>query len=578
MRLTALLRVFPVWLACAGLAAGCATPQATPGGAADLAERREVVQTVAAEAGVVVSDSAAASGVGADVLAGGGNAVDAAVATAFALAVTWPEAGNLGGGGFMLVAGLGAEPMCVDYREKAPAAAAVDMYEPGEDRHHPRHVGVPGTVAGLAMAHEQFGTRPWRDLVLPAVELAEDGFLVDVHLADSLNAVLADDSPRVAELRRVYGKPGGGAWLPGDRLVLPDLARTLRRVADAGPSGFYEGPTAEALAGYMAESGGLITANDLAGYDAKPRPATRFTFRGHDVWGAPPPSSGGATVALALDTLENLNLGETGRFEPATLHLFAESLRRAFHRRALLLGDPDFGPVPTETFTDGALAAELAGTTDPAAATPSEDLEPSIPLADEPMSTTHFSVIDAGGMAVANTYTLEQSWGSRMVAPGTGVVLNNEMGDFNWMPGRTTRGGAIGTPANLIAPGKRMLSSMSPTLVTDPDGDVVIVTGSPGGRTIISTVACVVANRLAFGMSPAQCVQAPRLHHGWFPDRLILEDAPEHRAAAEGLRALGHEVVIGGEQGSAHSIFVTDAGQTIGVADHRRGGAAVAAE
>ena len=513
------------------------------------------------DAGVVVSQTPAASRVGADVLEQGGNAVDAAIATAFALAVTWPEAGNLGGGGFMLVVEPGDDsPKVIDYREMAPAAATVDMYTPGEDRHTPRHVGVPGTVAGLFLAHERHGTRPWRELVAPSVALARDGFEVDDVLADSINSVLGDGPP--AELARVYGKPGGGEWTAGDRMVLPELATVLQRIADDGPAGFYEGETAEQVVSFMAETDGIITADDLRNYASVVRDATRATFRGYDVWGPPPPSSGGLSVGIALKLLEPFDLEPN---TPQTYHLMAEALRRAFHYRAAYLGDPDFGATAPTPRVDAI---------DPERATPSELLTPLMEIEPESPSTTHFSVVDANGMAVANTYTLEESWGSRQIAPGTGVVLNNEMGDFNWTPGRTTRGGEIGTPANVIAPGKRPLSSMTPTVVTR-DGRLVLVTGSPGGRTIISTVLCVLVNRLALDMTPEESVAAPRLHHGWLPDALRIEPGLERYA--EALREMGHRVQVIGRQGSAHSIFVED-GKVVGVADPRRGGVAVAAK
>ena len=513
------------------------------------------------DAGVVVSQTPAASRVGADVLEQGGNAVDAAIATAFALAVTWPEAGNLGGGGFMLVVEPGDDsPKVIDYREVAPAAATVDMYTPGEDRHTPRHVGVPGTVAGLFLAHERHGTRPWRELVAPSVALARDGFEVDDVLADSINSVLGDGPP--AELARVYGKPGGGEWTAGDRMVLPELATVLQRIADDGPAGFYEGETAEQVVSFMAETDGIITADDLRNYASVVRDATRATFRGYDVWGPPPPSSGGLSVGIALKLLEPFDLEPN---TPQTYHLMAEALRRAFHYRAAYLGDPDFGATAPTPRVDAI---------DPERATPSELLTPLMEIEPESPSTTHFSVVDANGMAVANTYTLEESWGSRQIAPGTGVVLNNEMGDFNWTPGRTTRGGEIGTPANVIAPGKRPLSSMTPTVVTR-DGRLVLVTGSPGGRTIISTVLCVLVNRLALDMTPEESVAAPRLHHGWLPDALRIEPGLERYA--EALREMGHRVQVIGRQGSAHSIFVGD-GKVVGVADPRRGGVAVAAK
>ncbi len=535
-------------------------------------------------AGVVVSDAPVASRIGADVLARGGNAVDAAVATAFALAVAWPEAGNLGGGGFMLIATPEVDPVALDFRETAPGAATADMYTPGENRHHARHAGVPGSVAGLAAAHARFGTLPWRDVVNPAVQLARDGVVVDAFLAGSINRVMqrveaeGDDHVQVGEFRRVYGKPGGGAWQAGDTLMLPDLADTLDTIAGQGAAAFYVGPIAERFADLNQQQGGVIAFNDLANYQAKWRTPTHARFRGHDVYGMPPPSSGGVCVSLILQVIEPFELRRHGRFEPRTLHLMTEAMRRAFHQRALRLGDADFVDVPVKALTSKTFARRLGETIHPDRATPSTSLRPAIPLTEESDSTTHFSVADADGIVVACTTTLEQAWGSRVVLPGLGFVLNNEMGDFNWVAGRTTRSGAIGTAPNLIEPGKRMLSSMSPTLVMK-GGEPVLVTGSPGGRTIINTVACIVLNVLEFGMPVDEAVQARRVHHQWLPDVVRLESAGDETAwarAVDALRARGHDVEFRAAQGSAHTIgFDTETGEAIGVADYRRGGAAV---
>ncbi len=549
-------------------------------------EPRDRVQTVRSTTGLVTSNSPAASRIGANILAKGGNAVDAAVATAFALAVAWPEAGNIGGGGFMLVARTdGSPPIAFDFRETAPAAATVDMYTPGESRHHARHVGVPGSVAGLAKAHAQFGKLSWRDVVQPAADLAREGVPVDAYLSGSLNRALGrlddDDPAQIAETRRVYQNPDG-PWQPGNTLVLPDLADTLQQIADGGGEAFYTGPLAERFEAGMKQLGGLITTEDLANYQAKVREPTHSTFRGYDVYGMPPPSSGGVCVSLILQMLEPFDLRDHPREGARNLHLIAEAMRRAFHQRALTLGDTDFVNVDLKMLTSKAHARHLADSIELDRATPSTELEPQIPITEESPSTTHFSVVDADGMAVSCTTTLEQSWGSRVVLPGLGFVLNNEMGDFNWTPGRTTRGGAIGTDPNLIAPGKRMLSSMSPTIVMR-DGRPVLVTGSPGGRTIINTVACITLNVLEFGMPVEEAVQYPRMHHQWLPDELRLEAAGSEGAvidatpAVHRLEDLGHRIRFRNAQGSAHTIgFNPDTGEAVGVADHRRGGAAIA--
>jgi gamma-glutamyltranspeptidase / glutathione hydrolase len=535
-------------------------------------------ETVIAAHGLVVTDSTPASEVGVAVLRQGGNAVDAAVATALALAVAFPEAGNLGGGGFMLVhPGNDAEAVCIDYRETAPAAATATMFSLGERRLGHKVVGVPGTLRGLELAHQRFGNLPWHMLVKPAMRLAQEGFELDVRLAEALNELLAS-SGEFAELKRVFGKEAGAApWRAGDRFIQPELASTLRLIAEHGATAYYEGGIAKQIVAEMELGGGLITRADLAGYKVKVRKPLRGTYRGYQVLGAPPPSSGGTATIEALNILEQFDLRSHDRWSPRTGHLLIEALRRAYCDRARWLGDPDFVEVPPELIAKD-YARRLADQIDLDGATPSERLAPEIVLTAEGAETTHFSVIDAKGMAVANTYTLEESYGSRVVVRGAGFLLNNEMGDFNWRPGQTDRRGQIGTPANTIAPGKRMLSSQSPTIVLR-DGRVVLVTGSPGGRTIISTVTGLLINVLEYDMKLQQAVAAPRLHHGWLPDRVLFEGAGDsaHAALVEQLRGLGH-VVDGGphKQGSANSIWVDrTTGERHGVADPRRAGRAV---
>lgn len=545
---------------------------------ARVAPRR--VQEARGDLGMVVSETAAASRVGRDVLRRGGNAVDAAVAVAFALAVTWPEAGNIGGGGFMLVhPSDGSKPVCIDYRETAPAAATETMFALDENRFTHKMVGVPGTVRGLALAHEKYGRLTWKELVEPAIKLAKEGFLVDRPLANSLNGVLQKEDvrthPRYAELIRVYGHPDRRPWKDGDRLTLPDLAGTLQSIADSGPRAFYAGRIADQLVAEMRLGGGLIAKPDLEGYVAKVREPSRGTFRGFQIFGPPPPSSGGIALVEALNVLENFDLRRHDRFSARNLHLIAETMRRVFCDRAKHLGDSDFVKIP-DCLTDKEYARRLAGQISLTEATPSESLAPEIRLADESPNTTHFSVIDSTGMAVSNTYTLEASWGARVVVRGTGFLLNNEMGDFNWLRGHTDRQGRIGTQPNLIEPGKRMLSSQSPTIVAR-DGRVVLITGSPGGRTIINTVICITLNVLEFQMDLPEAVDAPRMHHQWFPDRLDLEatDDPRYGESVQQLRQMGHQVRSKSSQGSAHSILVDpETGVYIGVADRRRNGRA----
>jgi gamma-glutamyltranspeptidase/glutathione hydrolase len=503
--------------------------------------------------GMVVAVSPPAADVGRDILQKGGNAVDAAVATEFALAVTYPAAGNVGGGGFMVVyPGRGADPVVIEYRETAPAAAGKTMFGKDDSWYGHKPVGVPGTVRGMALAHRRFGKLPWKDLVLPAVKLADDGFAIDAQLAGSLNGIVssASDFP---ELRRVYGKGGKADWSAGDKLVQKDLAKTLRLIADGGPDAFYKGPVADLIATEMKAGGGLITKGDLAAYAANERKPIHGTYRGYDVYAPPPPSSGGTCLVEMLNVLENFDLHKQGRWSPETLHLMIESMRRAYLDRARHLGDPAFTKVPPH-LTAKDYAKKLAAGIDPKKATPSADLAKDIPLAREGDSTTHFSVIDKDGMAVANTTTLERSYGSRVVVRGAGFLLNDEMIDFNWRPGVTDRKGGIGTEANLIAPGKRMLSSQTPTIVAR-DGKVVLVTGSPGSRTIINTVLCVVVNVIDFDMGVRAAVDAPRLHHQWFPDEARFEGTREYPEAVAKLKAMGH-AVTGTNQGDAHSIKV----------------------
>ena len=535
--------------------------------------------TASSTQGIVVSVSPDASAIGRDVLAKGGNAVDAAVATAFALAVTFPEAGNIGGGGFMLIhfPDSSQPPAFIDYRERAPAAVNERAYYKKDDRTPHRLAGVPGTVRGLALAHQKYGKLKWRDLVQPAIELAREGFALDADKARSLNNVLRL-YPQMTELQRVFTKPDKTPWQPGDRLTQPELAKTLQLIADHGEGAFYTGPIADQIVAEMQRGQGLITKQDLADYQPKPRTPLKGTYRGYDIHSAPPPSSGGTAVITMLNILEPFNLKQQDRYSPRTLHLITEAMRRAYTDRARHLADPDFATIPP-TLTSKDHAKQLATSIDPNKATPSTSLAADLNLRDEPENTTHFSVIDAAGMAVSNTYTLEESYGGKIVVQGAGFLLNNELGDFNPQPGVTTKTGQIGTAPNLPAPGKRPLSSMTPTIVTK-EGKVVLITGSPGGRTIINTVLCILINRLEYDLPPRDCVDFPRHHHQWLPDRLQLEPAiaRDHPRTLEPLKNMGHAIdPTPRRQGDAHSIFYDDATQSwIGVADPRRSGFAAA--
>ena len=519
----------------------------------------------------VVSVCPIASKEGAAILQKGGNAVDAAVATAFALAVTHPAAGNIGGGGFMLVDGPGLQPEVIDYRETAPGSATQRMFKAGESGRTAKAAGVPGTVAGLFLAHRRHGKLPWNTLVEPAVRLARNGFESYPALVKSLNSVLAG-MPAESAFKKAYGKPGGGPWSSGDKMVFPDLAATLEAIAKEGGNGFYAGKVADAIVAEMRRGGGLISLEDLSRYRAEVRAPVRIAFKGHEILALPPPSSGGVCLSLILGMAEELRLENEPRDSSLTLHLLAESMRRAFRERARYLGDPAFTPFP-EFLITADHARQLAKGINRNKATPSMALAGDIPVTSEPEHTTHFSVADSAGMVVSNTYTLEDSYGSRVVVAGAGFILNNEMQDFNWFPGRTDQQGRIGTDANLIAPGKRMLSSQCPVIVRK-DGKPVGVSGSPGGRTIPSTVAQVLLNKLAYGMSVEEAVGFPRLHHGWFPDELRFEKAsdPKWTEAVKGLRSLGH-VVVGRQQGDAHTLWREADGWRAGI-DHRIAGGA----
>lgn len=522
--------------------------------------------------GAVVCVSPAAAEAGRGVLRRGGNAVDAAIATAFALAVTWPEAGNIGGGGFMMIAPPRQPVVCLEFRETAPRAASVDLFADGKVKPwHAAAAGVPGTVRGLALAHRRFGSLPWNELLAPAIELAESGTEVTPALARSLNRILADQNTTHPEFRRLFQPPQGKRWQAGNRLVQPDLARTLRRLAADGPDAFYTGPIAELIIREMRLSGGLISHDDLKGYRAHERQPIHIRYHDYDIYAPPPPSSGGITLGLMLHMLESLDWKSHGRWSADTHHFLIEVMRRAYADRARHLGDPAFTTIPP-LLTTKEYARRLAATIHPNKATPSAEVAPDLPVLPEGDSTTHFSIIDRNGLAVSTTYTLENSYGCRVAVRGAGFILNNEMTDFNPRPGVTTTGGAIGTPPNQIAPGKRMLSSMTPTIVRQ-QGETILITGSPGGRTIINTVLCVLLNRLDFHMSPEECVAAPRLHHQWFPDQVRMETGPGQEELVAQLRRRGHQVFFS-RQGDAHSIFIDrNTGRRTAVADRRIEGA-----
>ncbi len=543
-----------------------------------LAPAAAGAQIVEARRGMVSAQEPHAARAGLEVLEAGGSAVDAAVATAFALAVTHPQAGNIGGGGFMIVRPPAGPAAAYDFREAAPAAASAEMflvdgeYDPA--RHHDSHVavGVPGTVAGLHLAWSEHGRLPWRRLLEPAIALARNGFVVPAHLARSLAGVLPAMRRYPASLAQFAR--GGAPYAPGETLRQPDLARTLERIAAAGPDGFYRGPTADLLVREMQANGGLITAADLAAYRAVRREPVRGTYRGHDIISMPPPSSGGTVLVEMLNVLEGFDLAAAGHGTARTVHLMAETMRRAYADRAAHLGDPDFNPgLPLPRLLSKAYAARLRASIDPARASRSSPASFAWPPAGE--ETTHLSVVDDERQAVALTYTLEQRYGSKIVVPGAGFLLNNEMGDFNPAPGLTTAAGLIGTPPNLAAPGKRMLSSMTPTIVAE-GGRLRLLTGSPGGRTIINTVLHTIVNLIDFGMDADAAVNAPRFHHQWLPDRLVHERGGLEPATRARLTAQGHALEERERQGVVQAIVYDAAADRLrGAPDRRAPGSTV---
>jgi gamma-glutamyltranspeptidase/glutathione hydrolase len=498
--------------------------------------------------GMIVTDDAIATKVGTDVLAAGGNAVDAAVATAFALAVAFPTAGNIGGGGF-LVARIGGKAYALDFREVAPAAATRDMYvgadgkPTGDSREGWRSAGVPGSVAGLWEAWHALGSKKqtWAELIAPAIRLADQGFVVDEAFAKTIQIVQGrfTKSPAAAALFLPNGAPPvvGTTWRD------PDLANVLRRIAatDKGPSGFYEGPVAEAIARAMKEGGGLVTQDDLKAYRAKWRTPIEFQYRGRTILGMPPPSSGGLTMAMIAHLLTAWDLRGLGWHSAAQVHLTAEAMRRAFAARNLKLGDPDFVKNPVDELLSDEWATTQRASMRTDRATPTSELFPNAShgAADGP-HTTHMGVVDADGNAVAMTTTLNAWFGSGVAVPGLGFVLNDEMDDFATIPGTANMFGLVQGEPNAVAPGKRMLSSMSPTLVVGAGGQVEFVLGAAGGSRIITAVFQELSNALDFGMDAADAVRAPRFHQQDSPDVLMLEPHSLPDDVRHALEAMGH--------------------------------------
>ncbi|MDH5456157.1 MAG: gamma-glutamyltransferase [Gammaproteobacteria bacterium] len=533
-------------------------------------------------AGMVASQNYLSSAVGAEILEAGGNAVDAAVAVGFSLAVTLPRAGNLGGGGFMLIHDTASgTDVAIDYREMAPIGATRDMYldENGDvDNELARfsHLssGVPGTVAGLYKAHSEFGRLPWKRLLQPAIQQARDGVTMTYDLAGLLRARRDRLCMDEAACGYFY-KDGGVPYEPGELWVQEDLAATLERIAEDGPAGFYAGETARLIAAEMARGGGLVDEKSLAAYRPAVREPVRGTYRGYEIITMPPPSSGGVHIIQMLNILENFPVAELGAGSADNVHLLAESARLAYADRSLYLGDPDFVEVPVGWLTSKAYAKQLADKIDMKVARKSEDVAPgAVPVPESP-DTTHFSVIDDEGIIVSNTYTLNFSYGSAIAVDGAGFLLNNEMDDFAAKTGVPNAYGLLGGDANAIAAGKRPLSSMTPTIVLK-DGEAWFATGSPGGSRIITTVLQVVVNAIDHGMNLAEASAAPRMHHQWYPDVLQLEPgfSPD---TVKLLEERGHDVRRSNyTMGSVQSVGFRD-GVYRGASDTRRPNAASSA-
>lgn len=509
--------------------------------------------------GMVATSSALASEVGVEILRKGGNAVDAAVATAFSLAVTWPSAGNIGGGGFLVYHGTDGYATTFDFREKAPLAATETMYldEEGNVRDNLNHegilaVGVPGTVAGLELAHRELGKLEWSELVAPAVELAREGIPITWALHDDFKERKEYWTQYPASAEK-FLKPGGSFYRPGDLWVQEDLADTLERIQDQGRAGFYRGETAELIADFMHENGGIITLADLEQYEAVEREPVHGTYRGYEIVGMPPPSSGGVVMIEMLNILEGFDLAEAGHNSALYLHLLTEAMRRGYADRAHYLGDPDFNDdMPIEQLTSKDYARGLRGSIDP---TQASESDPAVfAEAYESPQTTHISIVDDNGNMVSLTYTLEWSYGSHIVVEGAGFLLNNEMGDFNAQPGVTDVRGRIGTEANLIRPEKRMLSSMSPTIVAK-NGVPIFAVGTPGGKTIINTTMQVILNVIDHGLDIAEAIEAGRIHHQWLPDVTRMEEPGFSPDTVRLYKEFGHAVRQSDTFGSAMGVY-----------------------
>ncbi len=524
--------------------------------------------------GMVVTSHILATKSALEVLKKRGNAIDAAVTAAFSLAVTQPRSGNIGGGGFMLISSeQKGEVIAIDYREKAPGKATVDMLldksrnaDSQVSRYSHLAAGVPGTVAGLAMALEQYGTISLKEAMAPAIKLAEEGFIVTPRFSAGLKSK-EEMLKKWDSSKRIFYKPDGSYYEPGDLFVQKDLAATLKRIAEHGSKEFYEGRTAELLVAEMARHGGLVSMDDMKNYSPVLRAPVHGTYRGYDVYSMSPPSSGGVHVVEILNILEGYPISEYGHNSAQTIHLMAEAMKRAYADRSKYLGDEDFTDVPLKGLTSKKYAASLREGIDTENATPSKTIAPGKPLPFESNETTHFSIVDTFGNAVSNTYTINFSYGSGIVVEGAGFLLNNQMDDFSSKPGVPNAYGLIGGEANKIEPNKRMLSSMSPTIVKQ-DGKNFLATGSPGGSRIITTTLQVIMNVIDHGLNIQSAVAAPRIHHQWLPDQLRVEEGLSPDTVNK-LLDMGHDVKRKSAMGAIQSIMIKD-GVMYGGADPRR--------
>ena len=533
-------------------------------------------QPVWAKHGMVASQETLASRTGVEILKQGGNAVDAAVAVAFSLAVTLPRAGNIGGGGFMLVH-LAKEnkTIAIDYREMAPSKAKKDIFldENGDavtklSREHGLAVGVPGTVMGMSLALEKYGTMTMAQVTAPAIKMAQEGISVSPDLAVSL-AGLKRRMSQWPSTAAIFYKADGSDFQVDDILKQPELAHSLQLIAEKGTKGFYEGETAEKLVKAVQEAGGIMTLEDLKHYKAVEREPVRGQYRGYEVVSMPPPSSGGVHIIEMLNVLQQFPIDKFGHNTAQTIHVMAETMKHAYADRSEYLGDPDFYKVPVKQLTDKDYAQKIASQIALNKTTPSEEIKPGNLAPYESDQTTHFSVVDKWGNAVSNTYTLNFSYGSGLVAKGTGILLNNEMDDFSAKPGTPNGYGLVGGDANAVEGNKRPLSSMSPTIVMK-DGKPFLVTGSPGGSRIITTTLQIIMNVIDHGLNIAEASNAARVHHQWLPDELRVETSL-NRDTISLLEAKGHKVSVQSAMGSTQSIMVTDQG-IFGATDPRHSG------